>query len=131
VSQALRLAITLSFMAVMLGLSIVPGEAQDSDSFFIWAVAATPTLLQKTLHVLFYAVLTVLWAWTLEVMQSVYLRLAVAVCVAIGFGILMEWAQIYIPGRFGALGDVLLNALGAFLGLGLAVLLGSASLRRA
>ena len=118
-----RPIITLLFMAALLALSVVPGRAHEGDSFFIWAVAATPSLLQKVMHVLLYAVLAFLWAWTLEAVGSMYLRLIVALSLAISFGGLMEWAQTHIPGRYGALGDVLLNAAGAMLGLAAAILL--------
>lgn len=113
----LRLAVTLALMAALLALSIIPGRAQEGDSVFVWAVAMTPTALQKTMHVLLYALLAFLWAWTLSAVQSVSARIALALLLTAGFGASMEWAQTHIPGRFGTLQDALLNAGGAVLGL--------------
>ncbi len=112
-----RLACTLLFMAGLLALSIIPGRAEPGDSIFVWAVAATPTALQKTMHVVLYAALAFLWAWTLGAVQSVPARILAAFVVTAGFGAGMEWAQTSIPGRFGTLTDALLNACGALIGL--------------
>jgi len=50
-------------------------------------------------------------------------RILAAFLVAAGFGALNEWHQIHLPGRYGSLADVVLNAIGAGLGLLVAVLL--------
>lgn len=118
-----RIIITLSFMALLMIASIIPGRAEPGDSVFFWIVAKTPTLLQKALHLFLYCVLTLLWVWTLDAIQSKSRRLIIAVSVAICFGAVMEWYQTRIPGRFGTIYDVALNAAGAFLGLCAALLL--------
>lgn len=112
-----RIIITLFFMALLLIASIIPGRAEPGDSVFIWMVAKTPTLLQKTLHILLYGVLTVLWVWTLDAIQSKSQRLVIAVVIAVCFGAAMEWYQTRVPGRFGSIFDVALNAAGAVIGL--------------
>lgn len=116
-SFATRASVTACFMVLLLAASIIPGRAQPGDSIFVWLVAKTPTLLQKALHLCLYCVLTLLWAWTLDAIQSKLHRFAVAVCIAICFGAAMEWFQTRVPGRFGTLYDVGLNAIGALLGL--------------
>ncbi len=113
----MRLLITLMFMVALLIASVIPGRLQPGDSVFVWMVAATPGLVQNVLHVCLYAVLTTLWAWTLEPLESVPARLFVALTLAVGFGALMEWFQTSIPGRFGTFYDVMLNAAGATIGL--------------
>jgi len=110
-------------MALLMVASIIPGRAEPGDSVFVWLVAKTPTLLQKTLHIFLYAILTVLWVWTLDAIQSKWQRLIIAVAVAVCFGAAMEWYQTRVPGRFGTIFDVALNAAGALLGLCAAIFL--------
>jgi glycopeptide antibiotics resistance protein len=117
VSLTARIVVTLCFMALLMVASIIPGRAQPGDSVFIWLVAKTPTLLQKALHVFLYAMLTLLWVWTLDAIQSKSQRLVIAVTVAVCFGATMEWYQTKVPGRFGTIFDVALNAAGALLGI--------------
>lgn len=109
---AARLFITVSFMALIVALSVVPGRPQPGDSAFVWIVAATPPTLQKTMHVVVYAAMTLLLGWTLQTVRSRTLRLVTAAGIALCFGALMEWFQTMVPGRFGALIDVALNAVG-------------------
>ena len=119
----LRCFITLAFVALVIILSIIPGEGEIGDSIFVWLVATTPSLLQKFLHVTCYAVLTFLIAWTLEQFGSLLFRLGFSFTLAIAMGVFLEWYQTMVPGRFGTFGDVLLNGLGALVGLVLAVFL--------
>ena len=118
-----RLLITLGFMGALFFASAVPGRAQAGDSAFVWLIAATPPPLQKALHICVYAVLTMLWAWTLDNLQSKTLRLILPIAFAISFGALMEWYQTKVPGRYGTLIDVALNTAGAIMGLLLALLI--------
>ncbi len=116
-SPTIRVIITLCFMALLTVASIIPGSAEPGDSVFVWLVAKTPTLLQKSLHVCLYATLAVLWVWTLDAIQSKSRRLVIAVTIAMCFGAAMEWFQTKVPGRYGTIVDVILNAAGALLGL--------------
>ena len=120
---AARIGVSIAFMALLLAVSIVPGRAQPGDSVFVLIVAKTPTAVQKFLHLSMYALLAFLWVWTLEVMQSRSARLVTAVVITIAFGAAMEVAQTRVPGRFGTIVDVALNAAGALLGLVAATLL--------
>ena len=89
-------------------MSTIPGEVH-----FIWLVAETPTLIQKILHILLYALLAVLLMCTLEGIQSNTRRLLAAFVIAVTFGALMEWGQTKVPGRYGSLYDIALNTAGA------------------
>ena len=120
---AARLIVTLVLVAAIVTLSIVPGRHQPGDSAFVWLVSVTPTLLQKLLHVVAYAVLTLLLVWSLEKLNSVPLRFASAFAVTVAMGAVLEWYQTSVPGRFGTLTDVLLNAAGSIVGVIAAVLL--------
>jgi VanZ family protein len=113
----LRWLITLAFVAVVVVLSITPGKDQAGDSVFVWLVVNTPTPLQKFMHFVIYAALVVLWAWTLEAIESRVLRFLLAFLLAVGLGSMLEWYQTKIPGRFGTIVDALLNVLGAIGGL--------------
>ena len=120
-SLTIRLLVTLAFMGALFAASAVPGRPQAGDSAFVWLIASIPTLLQKILHICVYATLTMLWAWTLESLQSNLVRLILAITLAVGFGALTEWYQTTVPGRFGTIFDVMLNAVGALTGLILAI----------
>jgi VanZ family protein len=110
-------------MALLMFASLLPGRPQPGDAAFVWLIAKTPTLLQKGLHVGLYAALALLLAWTLEPIQSRTYRFLMAFILAVAFGAVMEWSQTRVPGRFGTVIDVALNAVGAALGVWVAVFL--------
>ncbi len=113
ISPITRIIITLCFMALLVALSVVPGHTQPSDSVFIRIIGKTPKLLQKILHFCLYGVLTLLWAWILSGIQPKIYRLLIAGAIAVVFGAAMEWYQTKVPGRYGTIFDVALNATGA------------------
>ena len=123
ISVFLRCLITLGFVVLVVVLSVIPGKSQTDDSIFVWLIASTPTLVQKLMHVVIYAALVFLWAWTLEHIESQLIRLVTAFALATSLGVALEWYQTTIPGRYGTLLDVLLNGLGAVAGLIAAILL--------
>jgi VanZ family protein len=118
-----RWLITLVVIVIVVALSITPGKSQADDSMFIWLLAHTPTLVQKIMHITCYAVVAALWVWTLEAIESNVLRLSLALALTIGLGIFLEWYQTMVPGRFGTIVDVILNAIGAMVGLLMAIFL--------
>jgi VanZ family protein len=61
--------------------------------------------------------------WTLASIESRLLRIALTIIATIGLGAILEWQQTRVPGRFGTVFDVALNAIGALIGLALALLL--------
>ncbi len=104
-------------MALLALASLIPGHPQPGDTAFIWLVAKTPTLLQKLLHFFLYAVLVLLWSWILDSIKARTYRFLIAWIIAVAFGAVMEWYQTMVPGRFGTMIDVALNAAGAALGV--------------
>jgi len=112
-----RWLITLAFVAIVIVLSVTPGKSQSDDSIFVWLIAHTPTAVQKLMHLVCYAVIAALWVWTLETLESRLLRLCLALMLTISLGGILEWYQTKVPGRFGTIVDVILNASGAVLGL--------------
>ena len=86
-------------------------------------VSMTPAPLQKLMHGVAYATLTLLWMWTLEKIYSMPLRIALAFTVSVGIGAVLEWYQTSVPGRFGKLTDVMINTVGSIVGLTVAFFL--------
>ena len=123
VQFAVRLAMTLVILILVVTVSVVPGQARRGISVFVWLVSATPTPLQKLLHVLAYALLAFLCISTLDDIESRPIRITAALGITIATGALLEWYQIFVPGRFGTVTDVVRNAVGAIFGvLGAAIL---------
>lgn len=113
----LRYLVTFSFASLVALLSLTPGRSGLDDTGFVWLVAITPTPIQKLMHLLVYAALAALWVWTLRGGRRNRRTFLLALALAFGEGALLEWAQVAIPGRFGTLVDVLINAAGAACGL--------------
>ena len=123
VSASSRWIITLILAAIVVALSISPGVEQSGDNIFVWVIVRTPTLIQKIMHIATYAALAMCWMWTLESIESRAVQISLTVIATVGLGAVLEWHQTNIPGRFGTVFDVALNALGAAIGLALALLL--------
>ena len=123
VPASTRWVITLIFAAIVVVLSISPGVERPGDNIFVWFIVRTPSFIQKIMHVTTYAALAMSWMWTLDSIESRTVRIALTIIATIGLGAVLEWHQTRVPGRFGTLFDVALNALGATIGLALALLL--------
>ena len=123
VPASARWTITLLFAAIVVALSISPGVERAGDNIFVWVIVRTPTLVQKLMHVATYAALAMSWMWTLDSIESRIVRIALTIIATIGLGAVLEWYQTRVPGRFGTVFDVVLNALGALVGLAMALLL--------
>jgi VanZ family protein len=104
-------------MAMLMLASVIPGHPKPGDSVFIWLIADIPTLLQKTLHICLYGVLALLLVWTLDAVEPRAYRFLIAFAIAVTFGAAMEWFQTKVPGRYGTVFDIVLDAAGAALGL--------------
>lgn len=118
-----RLLITLAVTGVIVLLSITPGDQQIDDNVFVWLVVITPTTLQKILHVVAYGGLAFLWAWTFHMALPRIGQMVLSLTLTIATGAALEWYQTTVPGRFGTLMDIVLNAAGAALGILAAILL--------
>ena len=118
-----RWALTLALAALIIGLSVTPGVARPDDNLFSWLYAGTPPTAQKVLHIIMYGLLAFLWVWTLASIESTRLRLGISLLLTLGLGFALEWYQTRVPGRFGTLVAALLNAVGALIGVVVAVLL--------
>ena len=61
--------------------------------------------------------------WTLAHVERQSVRILTALVLSIGLGVVLEWLQTLVPGRFGTLADIVLNTIGALLGVVLALVL--------
>ena len=123
VPVGVRWLVTVALVVVIVALSVTPDRHRPGDTVFHWLVVNTSTWVQKTLHVVVYALLAALLVWALDDVESRRVRLLLALVSAVGLGAALEWYQLRVPGRFGNVTDVLLNAAGAILGLIAATLL--------
>lgn len=105
---------------VMIGLYLIasiPGEMEKDSSniqlFFTWFSPAVHNML----HVPAYALL----AWTLYRSLFLYSSFWIVsfgvVALASGYGAFLEWHQLTVPGRYASFTDVLLNFIGAVIGV--------------
>ncbi len=112
-----RWLITLAFAALIVFLSVTPRRVNGGPPTVGRIIDHTPALLHKFMHVVCYAVLAMLAVWTLEPLASQTNRIMITLLATIGFGAFLEWQQTRVPGRFGTIFDVLLNTLGALVGI--------------
>lgn len=106
----------LLYMAGIFCLSSISdqGSANDSLNPLAWI---SPNF-QNFLHLPVYAGLASLWFWALRhwFAESGY-RYLLALILTVGYGLLDEWHQTFVPGRFGSLTDAGFNFMGAVIGL--------------
>ena len=108
----------LILMALIFLTSSIPATRQPIDLSLTGLLAWVPPSLQNTLHVPAYALLAMLIGralrlWTLSVAAAGILAFATATA----FGVFDEWHQLSVPGRYGTATDVVLNVVGAALGI--------------
>lgn len=109
-----RYLLPLSYMAVLFCVSSIPGQVME----------VTPGLrlitpnLQNLLHVPVYGGLALSWWWALEPqVHAVRSRLIAAFVLTVLYGLVDEIWQLYIPGRYGSITDLALDAFGAIVAL--------------
>ena len=113
-------------MAMLYWLSSLPGTPLPEDAayhrLFQWMVPA----VQNALHVPAYAALTLAWRWALGAWLRSPTSCALGACaIASACGVLDEWHQSFVPGRFASAADVVLDIAGVALGIWLAAWIGS------
>lgn len=110
----------LIWMVVVFVLSSVPGGPPVRGDWLRELIAWIPPAYRDLLHLPAYAMLAFLWCLALRIWpMSGWLRLALGFVIAVGFGVVVEWHQIGIPGRVASVSDALLNATGALVAVAL------------
>lgn len=110
----INLLLTLGYMAGIYWLSSIPGEAAPGGRLLPGIILWTPPAIQNLAHIPLFGVLAWLWYRTLGTgIKNHSILFSSAFLLATGFGILDEWHQLHVPGRYASLTDVALNTLGA------------------
>lgn len=115
-AHPLGILLPLAWAGIIYGLSAIPGTVETPEGgrvLFEWL----PPDLQNLLHIPVFAVLAALLcralvAWPLE-RRSV---IAIALLATAAWGVLDEWHQASVPGRYSSLTDVILDGIGAAAG---------------
>jgi len=122
----LHLALPLLIMAAFHWISSLPGTPSADDPALYAVFYWVPPSVQNTLHVPAYAVLAWAWSWALGAWLRAPAARAISACaIASVYGVIDEWHQSFVPGRFASLTDVTLDVAGAVLGIWLAAWMGS------
>jgi len=108
----------VAVMVMLFGLSSIPGTLYPDDPLvyrlFVWV----PPNVQNLLHVPVFGALGWLAGWALQAwIPDVFAAVATAFIWAAGYGVLDEWHQSFVVGRYASLSDVLLDMAGVALGL--------------
>jgi glycopeptide antibiotics resistance protein len=110
-----KVVLTLSYMFLLLVSSSIPMDRPIKGLQFI--IELKPTI-QNLLHIPMFAILAVLF---LQILRNYYFagwkRNSWVLLSSVCFGIINEAIQIVIPGRYGGLTDIVLNLIGAIVGI--------------
>jgi VanZ family protein len=119
-AQRVWLVWPLLYMAILSGLSAIPGPTPGQEpEGLATSLAWVPPTLQNGLHLPAYGLLAWLWFRGLNRHFALGSSLVVGVGLTAGFGLIDEWHQAFVPGRFPSATDVVADALGAGVAAGL------------
>lgn len=115
---AVSLAYPLVLMAFIFLTSSIPATEQPADLSLTGFIAWIPPSLQNTLHVPVYSLLAMLICralglWALPETVAGFIAFTIAAM----YGLIDEWHQLTVPGRYATAADVTLNTAGAALGV--------------
>lgn len=95
--------------------SSIPGRLEDGGFKFL--VNIDPQL-QNLLHVPLFGVLQFLWLQALTRMkQTIRKAVVISLPICLVYACLDEFHQMFVPGRYSSLSDILLNVTGVILGV--------------
>jgi glycopeptide antibiotics resistance protein len=111
----LKIAITICYMILLLASSAIPMDRPIKGLQFI--IDLKPTI-QNLLHIPMFAILAVLFLQILKNYQVEGWKrnLWILLC-AVCFGVINEVIQIAVPGRYAGITDIVLNLIGAIVGI--------------
>lgn len=111
-------AYALAWMTLIFVLSSIPGTVRPADEEYYQVFLWLPPQIQNLLHIPVFAVLSWLWLQSFSSHRLQPRRAAAAAVLITGaYGILDEWHQSFVPGRYGSFTDISLDVVGAFLGV--------------
>lgn len=103
-----KITILITYVLLLLGTSLIPMDQEIEGLNFI--IGLQPSI-QNLLHIPAYAILSIL------LLQVLGKRLMLVIVGAIVFGMINEWIQLAIPGRYPSMMDMVLNAAGSLVGI--------------
>ncbi|MDY7037610.1 MAG: VanZ family protein [Thermodesulfobacteriota bacterium] len=110
-----KIALIVGYMLLILMTSVIPMDREIKGLNFIIGIKP---LIQNSLHIPVYAILAVLW---LQLLSNHGLagikRFWIVFLFSAGFGIMNEFIQLTIPGRYPSLIDMLFNTIGFAAGI--------------
>jgi len=115
-SRRLSMVVPVLYMGLILVGASIPAENGEAGSHRLHFLLL-PSLLQNLVHIPAYGLLAFLWRWCLNAYVKARTAVVLALVLTIGFGIFQEWYQTFVPGRYGSVSDVVLDGIGAFMGL--------------
>ncbi len=103
-------------MIVIFFLSSIPMDGGSDNIAFLTNLNPG---LQNFLHIPLFGFLSFLWMnYFVSRKWRLNRAILLAIIITIGFGCLDEIHQSFVPGRYGGLMDIILNSVGAILGVG-------------
>jgi hypothetical protein len=122
----IHVSLPLLLMAVLYWFSSLPGTPLPDDIALYRLLNWLPPTVQNILHVPAYGALALAWRWALRAWLRTSGAGTLGACaISFTWGLLDEWHQAFVPGRFASLTDVALDATGIALGIWLAAWIGS------
>ena len=99
-------------MIIIFIISSIPGNGEAKNSF----IAHINPTIQNFLHLPEYGILSYLWLITLKNKFTYKISIILALIITVIYGIFDEFHQLFVPGRYTSLIDIILNTLGAIIG---------------
>ena len=100
----------LTLMGLMFVLSSIP---MDGATVHIGFLLTLKPALQNFLHIPLFGLLAYLWLNALTKNGCpVKKKLIITIIITLGYGLLDEFHQTFVPGRYGSLSDIILNIVG-------------------
>jgi len=98
----------------MLGLFVLSSIPDNGDGGYI--IGFVTPRIQNFLHIPVYGLLALLWIFTLRAYgSSEHRSILLAILLSAAYGGIIEFWQLWIPGRFASLMDFFLNVTGVLL----------------
>lgn len=108
----MRFLLPLTYMLGIYLLSSLPGDTSQAGGF----IGLLTPQWQNALHIPLFAGLAFSWLFALKgIQQTLMIRALMAGIFSTLYGAADEWHQTMVPGRYGSITDLLLDALGASL----------------
>lgn len=111
----MKIFLATTYMLLILVTSAIPMDREITGFHFL--INLKPTV-QNLLHIPVFAILSVLYLQVIKNYRPVnWKNISLILICSGGFGVLNEIIQVFIPGRYAGLTDIILNLTGSILGV--------------